>query len=201
MVRNRSSTKRIWWVSLLLFVAVAGFWGIRWATFARPPLPEAVRALESDDRVAVSDHPWLTFTPRQDAPNSGFIFCPGGRVDPRGYASLLKPITAAGYLVVVPEMPINMAPFDANVADEIMADHPDIHHWAIGGHSVGGTMAAQYAHRHRETIRGLAIWAESAIDGGATFFLTLKAAGAGVLDSGEKSGPAPSQCQREHNDR
>jgi len=158
-MRSKRVTRQIALFSVLLIVAVVGFLGIRWATFARPPLPEAVQALESDDRVAVSDDPWLTFTPSQSSPDVGFIFYPGGRIDPRGYAPLLKPIAAAGYLVVVPEMPINMAPFDANVADEIIAAYPEIRRWAIGGHSVGGTMAAQYAHRHRETIAGLAIWA------------------------------------------
>jgi pimeloyl-ACP methyl ester carboxylesterase len=156
-MHNKRPTK--WLILLGSFLLVAaGLWGLRWATYSRPPLPEAVQALESDDQVTVSDQPWLTFTPRQP-PDSGFIFYPGGRIDPRGYAPLLKEVAAAGYLVVVPEMPINMAPFDPNVADDIIAAYPEIRRWAIGGHSVGGTMAAQYTNTHREAIAGLAIWA------------------------------------------
>jgi pimeloyl-ACP methyl ester carboxylesterase len=71
----------------------------------------------------------------------------------------MRAIATEGYLVVVPEMPLNMAPFDANAADDIQAYFPQIEHWVIGGHSVGGTIAAQYMFNHPEEIDGLVIWA------------------------------------------
>ncbi len=156
---RRIATRR--WVLFILAVVIVGslFVGIQYATFARPPLPEAIAALESDAQLNVTQTPWLTFSPAQTTPDTGFIFYPGGRIDPQGYAPLMKAIAAAGYLVVVPEMPINMAVFDPNVADEIMAAHPEVEQWAIGGHSVGGTMAAQYARSHPDAVDGLTIWA------------------------------------------
>ena len=149
------------WLIVALPVVAIGtlIWAIRWASFARQPLPEAVKALQSDERVTVSFDPWLTFTPTQVTPNTGFVFYPGGRIDPRGYAPLMKAIASEGYLVVVPDMPLNIAAFRPNIAARIVAAHPDIRRWAIGGHSVGGAMAAQYTHTHRESIDGLAIWA------------------------------------------
>ncbi len=158
---KKDPTQHLRWALIIFaFVLVGGlFVGIRWATYARPPLPEAVRALESDNRVEVTKDPWLTFAPRQAPPTTGFIFYPGGRIDPRGYAPLMKTIAAEGYLVVVPEMPVNMAVFHPNIADDIIAYYPDIQKWVIGGHSVGGTMAAQYTSTHSETINGLTIWA------------------------------------------
>ncbi|MBN1937078.1 MAG: alpha/beta hydrolase [Anaerolineae bacterium] len=161
---RKVSKKQIALFILMLLVAAAGFWGVRWATFARPPLSEAVEALEGDTLVAVAYRPWLTFSPISTIAETGFIFYPGGRIDPRGYAPLMKAIASAGYLVVVPEMPLNMAPFRPNVADEIVAAYPDIRHWVIGGHSVGGTMAAQHTHTHRDTISGLVIWASYPAD-------------------------------------
>ena len=159
------SFRRFWWLFAIFSIAIiaVAIWGIQWATYARPPLPEAVEALESDDLVQVTNDTWLTFAPKQSSPISGFVFYPGGRIDPRGYAPLLREIAAQGYLVVVPKMPINMAVFDANVADEIMASFPEIDQWAIGGHSIGGTMAAQYAANHHD-IGGLAIWASYPTD-------------------------------------
>ncbi|MCP4422373.1 MAG: alpha/beta hydrolase [Chloroflexi bacterium] len=153
--------KRVRWLSIVMLVVIIGIslWGIKWATFARPPLPEAVAALESDNLVEVMQEPWLSFMPAQVEPMTGFIFYPGGRINPQGYALLMKTIATEGYLVVVPEMPINMAVFDPNVADEIIAHYPDIDRWVIGGHSIGGTMAAQYTNTHRESIDGLTIWA------------------------------------------
>ena len=163
---QKPSSNKVRWLLVILLIIFAGLllWGINWATYARPPLLEAVAALESDERVEVTQAPWLTFTSAQTAPDTGFIFYPGGRIDPKGYAPLMQSIAAEGYLVVVPEMPINMAVFDATIADEIVAAHPEISNWAIGGHSVGGTMAAQYTKAHLETIDGLVIWASYPAD-------------------------------------
>jgi len=165
---NQSPSKKLlkWLLIIILILVIGGLWmGVRWATYARPPLPEAIEALHNDERVTVKTDAWLTFLPAQDSLDTGFIFYPGGRIDYRGYATLMKAIAAGGYLVVVPEMPINMAVFNPNAADEIIAAHPEIDNWVIGGHSVGGTMAAQYTHKHPETIDGLAIWASYPADG------------------------------------
>ena len=165
--RSQNSTNKIrkWLLAAFVVVIIGALvWGILWATYARPPLQEAVVALESDDLVDVSQDPWLTFSPKQDTPNTGFIFYPGGRVNPQAYASLMNAIASEGYLVVVPEMPINMAVFSPNIADEIIAHYPDIDHWVIGGHSVGGTMAAQFTDKHPDVIDGLAIWASYPAD-------------------------------------
>jgi len=154
------------WSLRVLAVVIIGalIWGIQWATFARPPLPEAMAALESDAFVTITQEPWLTFSPSDNTPNTGFIFYPGGRVDPQAYSSLMNAIASEGYLVVVPEMPINMAVFDSNAADEIISFYSEIERWVIGGHSVGGTAAAMYTDKHPDTIDGLAIWASYPAD-------------------------------------
>lgn len=151
--------KKLWKFGLLLIVVGLGVWGLLWLTHERQLLPEFADTLKRDERVMVTQQPWLTFTPTGDSPNTGFIFYPGGRVVPQGYAPLLKAIAAEGYLVVVPEMPLNMAAFRPNIATQIIAAHSEINCWTIGGHSLGGAMAAQYTYKHRETIGGLAIWA------------------------------------------
>ena len=56
--------------------------------------------MTGDDLVQVTHEPWLTFSPTDSRPTTGFIFYPGGRIDPRGYAPLLHTIAAEGYLVV-----------------------------------------------------------------------------------------------------
>jgi len=151
------------WGILLTLLGLAS-WGLRWASYARPPLPEAMEALESDDLVVVTKEPWLTFSPTKSTQKSGFIFYPGGRIDTRAYSSLMKTIASDGYLVVVPEMPMNMVVFNSDIADEIIADYPEIDHWVMGGHSVGGVAAAQYTDKNPEVIDGLAIWASYPAD-------------------------------------
>jgi predicted esterase len=156
---SKLTRRQVGLLIVLLLVAMLSFLGIQLLTSERQPLPEAIEASTSDGRVQVEQEPWLTFAPTQHAPDIGFIFYPGGRIDPQGYAPLMKAIASEGYLVVVPEMPLNIAAFRPNIADEIAAAHPEIDRWVISGHSVGGAMAAQYTHTHSENIAGLAIWA------------------------------------------
>jgi len=156
-MKNVLRKKSLWVIGGIILLGLF-IWGIQWATFARPPLPEAVTALASDELVSVSTEPWLTFTPAQTEPAIGFIFYPGGRVDPRAYAGLMRTISENGFLVVVPSMPINMAIFNTNAANRIIAAFPEINRWVIGGHSVGGTAAGLYAAANPDQIAGLAIW-------------------------------------------
>jgi predicted esterase len=151
--------KTLWKLALLLLIIAVSFLGIPWLTHERQLLPEAAHTLDSDALVMVTHDPWLTFTPAQDAVTTGFIFYPGGRIAPEGYAPLMKTIAAAGYLVIVPDMPLNIAAFRPNIADRIIDAYPELDHWVISGHSVGGAMASQYTQSHSESIDGLAIWA------------------------------------------
>jgi len=160
-IKNSKSNPIIRWILIALAVILAGtlIWGISWATYARPPLPEALTALENDDLVEVTDDTWLVFDPAGGDELTGLIFYPGGRIDPRGYAPLLREIASEGYLVVVPSMPINMAIFDTNAAEEIINHFSGVENWVIAGHSVGGTSAAIYTSKNPDKIDGLAIWA------------------------------------------
>ena len=72
---------------------------------------------------------------------------------------MLRPLAEKGYLVVVPPMPLNLAVFGVNAADEVIKSYPEIKHWAVGGHSLGGSMAASYARAHLDKIQGLVLWA------------------------------------------
>jgi len=53
------------------------------------------------------------------------------------------------------EMPFNLAVLDVNAADGIQEEYPEIEEWYIGGHSLGGSMAASYLATHVEDYEGL----------------------------------------------
>ena len=142
---------------IVLLLAVGGF--AAWAYTPLGPLPEATAALQSDAEVQVTTEPWMTFTPTDAQPTTGFIIYPGGRVDARSYAPTARAIAARGYLVVIAPMPFNLAVFKPGAAAAVIAAHPEIEHWAIGGHSLGGAMAANFAYTHPEAAQGLALWA------------------------------------------
>ena len=134
-------------------IAVVAF--VIWGSTPLGPMPEALAALESDANVAVATDPWLSFTPTQGAQNTGLIFYPGGRVDPRSYAPMARAIAEAGYPVVIVPMPLNLAVFGVNRAADVIAAHPEVEHWVIGGHSLGGSMAASFTRNNPDLIDGL----------------------------------------------
>ena len=48
-----------------------------------------------------------------------------------------------------------MAIFDSDAAADVITDHPEIQHWYIAGHSMGGAMASSFAADHSSDIDGL----------------------------------------------
>jgi predicted alpha/beta-hydrolase family hydrolase len=140
-----------------LLLVLAGF--TIWAYTPLGPMPEALAAMSSDSQVQVEIGPWITFRPTGSQPGTGLILYPGGRVDYRSYAPLAREIARQGYTVVIVPMPFNLAVFGAGRAGDVIAAHPEIQHWAIGGHSLGGAMAANYVYSHPDAVSGLALMA------------------------------------------
>lgn len=143
-------------VAILLAFTI-GF--IVWASNAAGPMPEALNSLESDEFVHVTTNAWIVFDPKTIDAATGLIFYPGGRVDPRSYAPMARLIAIHGYKVVIVPMPLNLAVFGVSKADQVIAAFPEITHWVIGGHSLGGAMAANYAKSNVNLVSGLLLWA------------------------------------------
>ncbi len=80
-------------------------------------------------------------------------------MDYRAYAPLLHSIASKGYLVVLVPMPLNLAVFGIDAAQGVIEAYPQIKHWAVGGHSLGGSMAAQFVINHPGEVDGLVFWA------------------------------------------
>ena len=92
----------------------------------------------------------------KDAKN-GFIFYPGGKVENDAYKPLMASLASRGILCILVDMPFNLAVFDVNAADGITEDYPNVENWYIGGHSLGGAMAASYASEHTDSFDGLVL--------------------------------------------
>ncbi len=154
-----SALKRHWYltIGMVLALAVGGF--IAWASIIPSPMPEALTAMTSDAQVSVTHGPWLAFQPPGEYPQIGLILYPGGRVDPRAYAPTAREVAQAGYLVVIVPMPLNLAVTAPGHATEVIQAYENISHWVIGGHSLGGAMAARFAYQHPDTVAGLVLWA------------------------------------------
>lgn len=154
--------RRLWkwlflFIPLLLVLAFASY--IIVGNARNPLMPEANAALQSTATVIVTQDDWLVFTPTDVETAVGFIIYPGGLVPPAAYAPLTQKIAAAGYLTIIVPMPLNLAVTHAGAAADVIAAYPNIQQWAIGGHSLGGAMAANFTAAHPEQIAGLVLWA------------------------------------------
>jgi len=124
------------------------------------PTETALNALSTDAQVVIrQEDGFITFAPVQARTSTGFIFYPGGRVDYRAYAPVLRKIAEEGYFVALLEVKFNLAFFDVNAGDKVIKKYPQVDRWAVGGHSLGGVAAAEYAGEHPDSIRAIAFWA------------------------------------------
>ena len=95
----------------------------------------------------------IAFIPK-DA-KAGFIFYPGGKVEHNAYQPLMAELARNGILCILVKMPFNLAVLDVNAADGLCDDFPEVTQWYIGGHSLGGSMAATYLEGNKDDFEGL----------------------------------------------
>lgn len=91
--------------------------------------------------------------------DTAFIFYPGGKVEYTAYEPLMMKIAQKGILCILPKMPFNLAVFDVNAAEKHISQNAQIQHWYIGGHSLGGSMAASYLSKNLDKVEGLILLA------------------------------------------
>lgn len=118
----------------------------------------AVAAMSSAADVVVrQDVNTVAFIPGEA--DTGFILYPGDKVEHTAYAPLMRALADNGVLCVLVEMPLNLAVLDMNAADGIPEMYPQIDSWYIGGHSLGGSMAASHAAKNASVYDGLVLLA------------------------------------------
>lgn len=87
----------------------------------------------------------------------GFIFYPGGKVEYTAYIPLMDALARKGIMCVLLKMPLNLAVLDVDGAEGIQEMYPEIENWYIGGHSLGGSMAASYLSENINEYEGLVL--------------------------------------------
>lgn len=131
----------------------------RMAGASRPAEAAVAPFLESSEAVLVDKGNWITFQPAGQTPTIGFIFYPGGNVDHQAYAPPLHQIAAQGFLVVDVSMPFDLAVLAPGKALDVIKAYPQVNTWVIGGHSLGGAMAARAIDSNPGRMQGLVLWA------------------------------------------
>ena len=127
---------------------------------------EAIAAFTVEEEITetkTKSGNWV-FAPADKEITTGFIFYPGGKVEHDAYKPLMRALSAKGVLCVLIEMPFRLAVFDVNAADGIPETYPEVKEWYIGGHSLGGSMAASYVAKHKAQFKGLVLLASYSTD-------------------------------------
>ena len=156
MTAEAKSCRKKWKIAVSILLAVlillAGgfFWYV--SDYYRAE-DVALEVLASGEHLEVRDH--LTILSPSYPTDTAIIFYPGAKVEAAAYLPLLDQLRQTGLTCILVEMPFHLAIFDVNAAEDVMAQFPDISHWYIAGHSMGGAMASQFAADHPDEVDGL----------------------------------------------
>jgi pimeloyl-ACP methyl ester carboxylesterase len=143
--RRTNSTVRRIGRSLLVVLSIGWLAIVGWLMPAGAT-DTALQALASDSSVTVVDTPTqVALIPSADVGATGFLFQPGAKVDARAYVSALRPLALAGHVVVIAKQPLGIAFLATNAIDSARSEFPNVTKWVVGGHSLGGTVAALQA--------------------------------------------------------
>ncbi|MCR5055129.1 MAG: alpha/beta hydrolase [Lachnospiraceae bacterium] len=142
---------------LVLFAGLYLAGGLFYFSIYNKATPIGMSALESDDKVEVSrlegKNGFFFDGPGTD---KALIFYPGAKIATEAYAPLLHSLAADGVDAFVIDMPFHLAFFGRGKAAMVF-DNYSYDHWYMGGHSLGGVMAAAYTSQNYEKndIEGL----------------------------------------------
>lgn len=139
-------------IVLLILAILTGlfFW---YVSDYYPADETALEVMSQDSGITVQDN--LTILSPTYPTDTAIIFYPGAKVEAEAYLPLLDQIRQTGVTCILVHMPFNMAIFDANAAEVVIAQFPEVQHWYMAGHSMGGAMASKYASDHPDQVEGL----------------------------------------------
>lgn len=133
-----------------------------WMTYSYQSRGFPKSVLQSDSLITVSENgETIGFIPIENKRKTGFIFYPGGMVDPKAYAPMARRLAENGFAVYIIKLPLGSAPLSGQETDvmddtrQIMDTDPSIQRWVLGGHSRGAAIASRFASNHSDLFSGL----------------------------------------------
>ena len=145
----------------MLALAAAVGYGAAWLT-PMPLRPSADAAVRGVPQVQVRigayrDHGGgVEIAPADGGSDVLLILYPGGRVRPHAYAWIGVALAPVGIRTLIPTMPLDLAVLGRDRADRLIDGKRDGERLVVvGGHSLGGAMAASWAARSPGVADGL----------------------------------------------
>ena len=145
--------KRLWLIPLAVLAVIIIIFVIYVSDYYRAD----AEAMAETPGVSVirMDKGWFFDGEGED---SLLVFYPGGKVEETAYAPFLSLLAEKGLDVCLVKMPFRLAFFHTDAAGDIMAEYP-YEHYYVGGHSLGGAMAALFAAKNPDSAEGVILCA------------------------------------------
>ena len=135
--------KKISSVIVAVTVICCGAFAFYVSDFYRSDATAAASVADSETvSVEVTDD-MVIFRPENT--EAGFVFYPGGKVEYTAYAPLMHTLAQNNIACIITHMPFNLAVLDTDAAEKACEKISGVDSWYIGGHSLGGSMAASFA--------------------------------------------------------
>lgn len=195
-MNTRTKKKRIITAVILaaaaFIAAFAAVWTIKILNPAQPSkrasyvLEQALNG-SSPVSAAVDEKGNIAFMPAEKT-DTGIILYPGALIDNRAYSPICEQLAEKGFFTVICKADLNISLLDIDDADMVIADNPDIKHWYIGGHSMGGVASAFYAEKNCDRLDGiilLASFSTADLTESGLSVMILNASDDGILDHGK----------------
>lgn len=130
-------------IALVLIVGISFIGFYMWSSVTYKVSDELLELVVLENYM---DDDAYIFEPEADDDKTvGIILYPGAKVEPEAYGFYAQNLMEQGYTVIVPNMLFNFALFSSSKAADYFERYPEIEHWIVGGHSLGGVAAAMYA--------------------------------------------------------
>jgi len=159
----RGRWRRVWRIVLVVALIAAAYGiGVAQSTLVRPPLvlgQDAVTDAQSASAVVTLEDVGgqAIHIAAMGQRKVVLVFYPGGLVRPQAYEWLGRALAAQGVETWIPVMPFDLAVTGIDRADAIIAHVGSGVPVVIGGHSLGGAMASDYASRHASQLKGMVL--------------------------------------------
>ena len=157
MTTKQTRRIRVWIGSVVLVLALLVGGCAAYLADDYPADGAAISAFVADLSVPCSEPTDGVLTYGSTDASVGFIFYPGGKVDFRAYEPLMAALASQGAFCVLLQMPFQLAVLDVDAAKGIAEDYPAVDQWYLGGHSLGGSMAASYLKSNSADFSGLVL--------------------------------------------
>lgn len=169
-------------IAFAVFLVIAVVFGFYAGDYYHADL-EAIQELSLEveyERMERLEDGSLVFCPAEY--DSAVIFYPGGKVEALAYIPLMEHCAREGVLAVLMPMPFNLAVLAKDAAASIPEQFPEVEHWYMAGHSLGGSMAASFAAENTAWVEGLILLAAYSTEPLEIPVLSIRGSEDGVLN-------------------